>query len=89
MSPSDVSPQLLFLYGSPTSSTGVHTGSDEKEWQENLYRTAYEEGMTNRNWENFRPDRAINAQEMYVITSRAADWAERTGGCTPKPENIC
>jgi hypothetical protein len=39
-----------------------------------------------RTWDTFEPDRSILRQELFVLASSASDWAERTGGCDPKPE---
>lgn len=59
-----------------------NTSSD---WQKSIYQTAYEKGLTIRSWSDFTPNRDILRQELIVISIRAADWAERTGGCNPKP----
>lgn len=32
----------------------------------------------------FEPNKPVLRQELFVIAARAADWAERTGGCTPR-----
>lgn len=55
------------------------------DWQKSIYETAFEKGLTVRSWSDFAPSREILRQELIVITIRAADWAERTGGCNPKP----
>lgn len=54
-------------------------------WQEELYFRASETGLTVRDWSDFQPNTSILRQELFAISARAADWAERTGGCDPKP----
>ncbi len=54
-------------------------------WQKNVYESAYRNGLTVKSWKDFSPNRPIMRQELYTMSSRAADWAERTGGCNPKP----
>ena len=62
------------------------TGPSEDSWQEKLYTVARKEGITNKEmFEDFEANREIYRQELYVITARTADWADRTGGCHPKP----
>lgn len=41
-------------------------------------------GFTSRTFATFDPDAPILRQELFVLMTRAADWAERTGGCEPK-----
>ena len=55
------------------------TGSSENSWHENLHAVAKKELLTIREWENFRPNKPILRQEVFVLASRAADWAHRTG----------
>jgi hypothetical protein len=55
-------------------------------WQQSLFEKAHNEWLTSKSWSTFEPNRAILRQEIFKIASRAADWAERTGGCDPKPE---
>lgn len=55
-------------------------------WQESIYRLAFEYGLTSRTWSTFEPNTPILRQELFVLASKAADLAERTGGCNPKPE---
>lgn len=55
-------------------------------WQKNIYQVAYDNGITQKSWERFYPESPLKHSEMAVIASRLADWAERTGGCDPKPE---
>ncbi len=60
-------------------------GSD---WQQQMYEVAVREKLTIRDWTAFNASRPILRQELFVLSSRASDWAERTGGCDPKP-NYC
>jgi hypothetical protein len=55
-------------------------------WQENVYTIAARNGITIRDWSSFSANTPILRSELVTIASRAADWAERTGGCDPKPE---
>lgn len=57
-------------------------------WQEGVYDYAYRNGLTTRSWSAFQPESSILRQEIFVLASRAADWAEKTGGCAPRP-NSC
>lgn len=59
-----------------------NTGST---WQQNIYNTAEDVGLTTRTWSTFEPENAIMRQDLFVVASRVADWAEKTGGCNPKP----
>ncbi|MEI6553783.1 MAG: S-layer homology domain-containing protein [bacterium] len=61
------------------------TQTVQTDWEESLYHRAKEEGLTNKTWETFEPNRPILRQELFLLASKAADWAERTGGCDPKP----
>lgn len=54
-------------------------------WQRNVHDAAFKNGLTNKQWNDFLPDESIQARELHVLTARAADWAETTGGCNPKP----
>lgn len=54
-------------------------------WQENIYTAAESAGLTTRTWATFESESAIMRQDLFVVASRAADWAEKTGGCNPKP----
>jgi hypothetical protein len=55
-------------------------------WQENVYATAARNGVTIRDASTFAPNAPILRSELVTISSRTADWAERTGGCDPKPQ---
>lgn len=55
-------------------------------WQQTIHRLARDNNLTVHDWNNFEPERSITRQELFTITSKAADLAERTGGCDPKPE---
>jgi hypothetical protein len=57
-------------------------------WQKSLHEIAVREDLTIRDWAAFNTSRPILRQELFVLASRASDWAERTGGCDPKP-NYC
>mgnify|MGYP000738767927 CR=1 FL=1 len=55
-------------------------------WQQAIHRLAQENNLTIHTWDTFEPERSITRQELFTIASKAADLAERTGGCDPKPE---
>ncbi len=58
-------------------------------WQENLFQTARANSMTSKSsLEKFRPDSSLTRGELMSLASRASDWAEKTGGCNPKPD-VC
>jgi hypothetical protein len=59
--------------------------TDPDNWQKHVYDAAYTHGLTTQSWWNFMANTAITSQELHVLTARAADWAEETGGCNPKP----
>ena len=73
-------------YGMIMKSVCMDATADSSNWQENLYDRASQEGLTTRSWNTFSPDATITKQELFTLASRASDWAERTGGCDPKPE---
>lgn len=56
------------------------------DWQKNVYTVAVANDITVRSWSNFSPDTPIIRSELITIASQAIDWAERTGGCDPKPD---
>ena len=54
-------------------------------WQKNIYDVAVQEDLTVQSWKHFRPDDAISVKELAYLVTRAANWAEETGGCSIKP----
>jgi hypothetical protein len=63
--------------------TGV--GKQDVSWQQNIHETAKKYGLTTRTWSTFDPETSILRQELMVLASRSADWAEKNGGCDVKP----
>ncbi len=57
-----------------------------KTWQEHIYERAKIDELTSKTWETFESERPILRQELFLLASKVSDWAERTGGCDPKPE---
>lgn len=55
-------------------------------WQKSLYDRAVWEKLTGRTWEKFEPNTPMLRQELFSLSSRVVEWAERTGWCDPKPE---
>jgi len=64
----------------------LDTDTAETDWRVSMYNRANQEGLTTRTWDTFEPNRSILRQELFLLASKASDWAERTGGCDPKPE---
>ncbi len=58
---------------------------DNALWQKRVFLIAKEHGITSKTWETFLPNSDILNQELFVIASRLADWADKTGGCKPRP----
>lgn len=54
-------------------------------WQKNIYDVAYQNGLTVQSWNQFAPNKNISVGELVILTTRVANWAERTGGCALKP----
>jgi hypothetical protein len=63
----------------------METDTTETKWQKNIHITALKNGLTKREWTDFDSESPILRQELMVLASRAADWAEYSGGCDPKP----
>lgn len=55
------------------------TQNTSSDWRKNVHTLAQEQGLTIKSWETFSPERPILRQELFVLASRAGDWAERTG----------
>ncbi len=54
-------------------------------WQKNIYDVAIQNGLTVTSWSQFAPNQNISVGELAVLTTRVANWAEKTGGCSVKP----
>jgi hypothetical protein len=63
------------------------TPSPDKDWSESIYETAFAAGVTKFTREQFRPLNRVTKKEVFVLASRLADWADKTGGCNTA--NIC
>ncbi len=57
---------------------------DGTEWKSVLYDPIEKAGMTSLTWEKFKPNQRILRKELFTLVSRAADWANTTGGCMPQ-----
>jgi hypothetical protein len=55
-------------------------------WQDVVYAIAKTNHITVRTSGDFAPNTPILRQELITIAGRAVEWAERTGGCNPKPD---
>jgi len=69
-----------------TKDTTNTTDTKNTDWRLSMYNRANQEGLTSKTWDTFEPNRSILRQELFLLASKASDWAERTGGCDPKPE---
>jgi hypothetical protein len=53
-------------------------GADKKKA---IYDAAFQAKITTKKWNRFRPDRTINRNEVFLLASQIADWADKHGGC--------
>lgn len=65
----------------------VPRGSDQ--WTKYIYEIASRNKLTDRSWDDFRPDRPIYRSEMYIISALAADWADQNNACESEPAGMC
>jgi hypothetical protein len=62
----------------------MKTYTNDSDWQKNIWAAAKTYGLTTRSLSTFEATSPILTQELFTIAVRAADWAEKTGGCTPR-----
>ncbi len=55
------------------------------DWQKDIHKLALKNGLTSREWEKFGSAKTLKVYEFFVLASRTADWAQKTGGCKPIP----
>lgn len=70
----------------PEKNTTTNTETEKKTWQKNIFERAKMDELTSKTWETFESERPILRQELFLLASKVSDWAERTGGCNPKPK---
>lgn len=75
-------------YAMLMSSVCMKTHTKDADWQKNIWASAKTFGLTTRELANFEATKPILTQELMTIAVRTADWAEKTGGCNPRP-NAC
>ena len=42
---------------------------------------AFSTKLTNKTWKRFRPNKPITRNEVFLVASQLADWADTHGGC--------
>ena len=73
-------------YAMLMSSVCLKPTATNADWQKNIWQTAKTYGLTTRELGAFEPTKPVLTQELFVMASKVADWAEKTGGCTPRPQ---
>ena len=46
-----------------------------------IHQTAVQENITTKQWAQFRPQSSITRNEVFIVASALADWADKNGGC--------
>jgi S-layer homology domain len=75
-------------YAMLMSSVCLKQTAKDTDWQKNVWQSAKTYGLTTRDLAVFEPTKPILTQELFTLATRIADWAEKTGGCTPRA-NAC
>jgi len=52
-----------------------------EERKKSLYDMAFSTKLTNKTWKRFRPNKPITRNEVFLVASQLADWADTHGGC--------
>ena len=73
-------------YAMLMSSVCLKPTATNADWQKNIWQAAKTYGLTTRELSAFEPTKPVLTQELYVMASKVADWAEKTGGCTSRPQ---
>lgn len=71
-------------YAMLMGSVCMKTYTKNADWQKNIWAAAKTYGLTTRELSKFEATSPILTQELMTIAVRTADWAEKTGGCTPR-----
>jgi YVTN family beta-propeller protein len=57
---------------------------DPAEWtdkKKTIYDAAFEAKITTKKWNRFRPNKPVTRNEVFLLASQLADWADINGGC--------
>lgn len=46
-----------------------------------IYDLAFSTQLTTKKWNRFRPNRPVTRNEVFLLASQLADWADTNGGC--------
>ncbi len=46
-----------------------------------IHQKALQNAITTKQWARFRPYSSITRNEVYIVASQLADWADKNGGC--------
>lgn len=46
-----------------------------------IHQKALQNGITTKQWARFRANSAITRNEVFIVASQLADWADKNGGC--------
>lgn len=46
-----------------------------------IHQKAFQEGITTKQWARFRAYSTITRNEVFIVASALADWADKNGGC--------
>lgn len=46
-----------------------------------IHQKAIQENITTKQWARFRPYSGITRNEVFILASALADWADKNGGC--------
>lgn len=46
-----------------------------------IHQKAFQNGITKKSWARFRANSAITRNEVFIVASQLADWADKNGGC--------
>lgn len=53
----------------------------EEDMARAIHQKAVQEGITMKQWAKFRPYSGITRNEVFIVASALADWADKNGGC--------
>lgn len=53
----------------------------EEDMARAIHQKAMQEGITTKQWARFRPQSSITRNEVFIVASALADWADKNGGC--------
>ena len=53
----------------------------EEDMARAIHQKAMQESITTKQWAKFRPYSVITRNEVFIVASALADWADKNGGC--------